>query len=213
MIPMPKITALALLSLFTLLSAPVFGQQTVQSVYAEAVRDFKAENYAEAMEKFELVLQHSPNYAPARSYLFKCKNMIAAGAGKKNDMEGALAKLVLPSIDLTDAPVGDVLVYLADRAEELSGGKFVPNFIYKGTPEQRANSLITLNMRNVPMDQAIKYVGQLSGSRVKYEEHAIVIDPNGSDPNAGVVEQVEAKNEASRNPFTQQPEEKKSIFD
>ena len=30
---------------------------------------------------------------------------------------------------------------------------------------------------NVPMNEAIKYVGQLSRSEIKYEEHAVVVNP------------------------------------
>jgi hypothetical protein len=52
------------------------------------------------------------------------------------------------------------------------------NFIYKGTPEQRTATLITLSLRNVPLSEAIKYVGELSRSKVRYEPHAVVIDPN-----------------------------------
>ena len=47
-----------------------------------------------------------------------------------------------------------------------------------GTPEQRRDTLVTLSLRNVPMTEAIRYVGQLSGTHIKYEEHAIVADPN-----------------------------------
>ncbi len=100
----------------------------------------------------------------ARSYAAKCKTALAAGVGKKNNLEGQLSKVIVPQIDLKDAPVGDVLNFLADKTEELTGGNLVPNFIYKGSPEQRENTLISLSLRSVPMTEIVKYVGQLSRS-------------------------------------------------
>lgn len=209
---MKNLLLAAALLLLPLFAAPSFGQKTVQSVYQEGVQAFNAQNYTEALEKFETVLQYSPRDPRARSYVFKCKNLIASGAGQKNNIEGELAKLIIPQIDLTEAPIGDVLTYLASRAEELSGGKLVPNFIYKGTPEQRQNTLITLNMRGVPLDQAIKYVGQLSRSRVTYEQHAIVIDPNLGSSNEAILKQAESAQQSNPNGFSNTPT-KDSIFE
>ena len=53
---------------------------------------------------------------------------------------------MIPQLNFTDAPIGDVLQYLTSRTEELTEGKFVPNFIYQGTPEQRQNTTLSLNL-------------------------------------------------------------------
>ncbi len=177
-----KIRTLAFLlsaSIFAIATLPAQAQLTTKEVYNEGVRLFKEGSYREALAKFETVLQYKKNDPYARSYATRCKTAIAQDLGSKNDLEGQMAKIILPQVNFADAPIGDVLDYFTSRAEELTSGKFVPNFIYKGTPEQRQNTLITLSLRNVPMTEAIRYVGQLTKTRIKYEQHAVVVDPNG----------------------------------
>lgn len=203
-------TLLAIACCFALQMAN--AQQTVQSVFNNGVRLYNQEKYEEALQNFERILQANATHVYARSYAAKCKTAIAAGVGKKNNLEGQLSKVVVPQIDLKDAPVGDVLNFLADKTEELTGGNLVPNFIYKGSPEQRENTLISLSLRSVPMTEIVKYVGQLSRSRVRYEDHAVVIDPNSSASTTVSEEDAllkKAKEAANRtNPFLKTEKQK-----
>ncbi len=173
----------AVLALFICVStvAPSLGQQkaTIQTLYSEGVKLYEENRYAEAAEKFEAILTRSPGSLYARSYLGKCKAGIAHGGGTKNVLKSQLEKIKIPQIAFADAPIGDVMDYLSQRTTELSNDKVALNFIYKGTPEQRKNTLITLNLKNVPMTEAIRYIGQLTRTTFKYEEHAVIADPNG----------------------------------
>lgn len=161
-----------------------FAQGNLQDTYNQGVLLYNQGKYGEALMNFEKVLAERPDFVYARNYLAKCQTAITKGLGPKNDLEGRLAKVIVPEINFSDAPLGDVLDYFSSRAVELSGGSISLNFLYKGTSEQRLRTLITLNLRNVPISEAIKYVGQLSGSTVKYEEHAVVITPASSTPAA-----------------------------
>ena len=62
---------------------------------------------------FEEVLQSRPNHVYAKSYSTKCKTEIAKNSGPKNDLQGQLARIVIPQITFADAPLGDVLDYLS----------------------------------------------------------------------------------------------------
>ncbi len=175
----------ALLALAAVALVPLQAQNASQNKYNQGVLLFNQGKFGEALVLFEEVLQARPDFVYARSYAQKCKTAIAQNLGPKNDLEDRLARLVVPEIAFSDAPVGDVLDYLAARAQEISKGETVVNFIYKGTPEQRNGTLVTLSLRNVPLNEAIKYVGQLSRSAIKYEPHAVVVDPGapaGPDP-------------------------------
>lgn len=175
---MKKILAL-LLTVSTLATlSPVSAQTSAQAVYNQGVALFNEEKYDEALILFEQVLKASPNFVYARNYAARCKTALAQNLGPKNDLEGRLARVIIPEIAFSDAPIGDVLDYLASRCQELTNGETVVNFIYKGTPEQRKGTLITLSLRSVPLAEAIKYVGELGRSKVKYEQHAVIIDPN-----------------------------------
>jgi tetratricopeptide (TPR) repeat protein len=174
-----KAIATLLLTISTLLlAAPLPAQQSTQAVYNQGVALFNEERYDEALVLFEQVLQANPGFVYARNYAARCKTAMAQNLGPKNDLEGRLSRVIIPEIAFADAPIGDVLDYLASRTQEITKGETVVNFIYKGTPEQRTGTPITLSLRNVPLSEAIKYVGELSRSKVKYEPHAVVIDPN-----------------------------------
>jgi len=172
------LAAVSLLALLLLASPPLAAQNTAQGSYNQGVLLFNQGKFEEALVIFEQVLQARPDFVYARSYATKCKNALSQNLGPKNDLEGKLARVIVPEINFVEAPLGDVLDYFSSRAQELSKGEIVVNFIYKGTAEERAKTLITLSHRNVPMNEAVKYVGQLSRTQVKYEAHAVVIDPS-----------------------------------
>lgn len=173
-----------LLSLFLAVSFALTSLthgQSLQSVFDEGVKLYQQQDYVAALEKFNKVLQARPSYVYARNYATKCRAEIEKGAQPKNNTEALLAGIVVPEINLSEAPIGDVLTFLADRAVELSGGKVAPNFIYQGTTEQRENTLVSLNLRGMPMTEVIRYVGQLTRTEFRYDPHAIVATPRGAN--------------------------------
>jgi tetratricopeptide (TPR) repeat protein len=178
-VPTPeRMKAIVSIVLGLLLSAllPLQAQNPPQARYQQGLALFNQGKYEEALAVFEEVLQARPDFVYARNYAQKCKLALAEKVGPQNDLAKRLEALILPEIAVADAPLGDVLDYLASRAQELSEGKTVLNFIFQGSPEQRRTP-VTLSLRNVPMSEAIKYVGQLSRSVIKYEPHAIVVTP------------------------------------
>lgn len=202
---------IAVLVTFSSLCIPdVKAQGTFKSNFNEGVKHYNSGDYAMALAHFELAVRQNPRSPHARSYVIKSKTAMAKNLGKKNTIEDQMAKIVLPQINFSDAPIGDVLEYLTARAEEISGGQFAPNFIYKGTPEQRQNTLITLSIRNVPMTVAIKYISQLGRTKFSYEEHAVVVDPNYVEP---VNKELEAAAKAEEKPGSVFGEPVKNIFE
>jgi hypothetical protein len=156
------------------------SQLSAQDLYTESVKLFDEGRYAEAAIGFEAVLKQRPNHVYARSYLGKSRAAITQGAGLKQTVELRLSKVIVPEINFQEASLGDVLQYISVRTGELTSGQLTPNVIYKGTSEQRENTRITLSLRNVPMTEVIRYVGQLSNTRFAYEEHAVVAEPTSS---------------------------------
>lgn len=175
-----KITVLLSLPimLFGFCLTPLEAQSDIQTVYNEGVALYNEGNYTDAIVKFTAILKEDPRIVHARSYLNKCRVALASKRNLSNDIREQIAQIIIPQLNFKDAPIGDILDYFAIRAEELSGGKVRPNFIYRGSAEQRRNTLVTLSLRNVPMTEAIRYLSQLSETHIKYEEHAIVANPN-----------------------------------
>jgi len=177
----PTMVAIACLCL-SAASQPLRAQQpsSAQALFNHAVQLYNQDRFEEALIQFQEVLKLSPNSLYARSYAGKCKAAMSRGGGAKNALREQLEKIQLPKLAFDEAPVGDVMDYLSQRAEELSGGKIALNFIYKGTSEQRKNTLVTLSLRNVPMTEVIRYIGQVTHIHFSYEEHAVIADPNSN---------------------------------
>ncbi len=172
-------------SLFALFIAMVFvagtpaqaQQQSVQQVYDQAVKDFDAQNFEAAKAGFQKVLRSRPGYVYARNYLAKTEIALKNPPPSTDTLEKKLAAIVVPKFTFEDATLGDILRYLTQKSDELSGGKVVANFIYKGPAADRENKALTLNLANLPMTEVIRYVGLQTGTRFTYEKYAVVGTP------------------------------------
>jgi len=178
---MPSLRILLPVFAFLFFLTPAAEAQSVQEVYNKGVALFNQQQYAEALVLFDAVVKAKPGFVYARSYAAKCRTALASNQGPKNDLEGQLSKVMLPNVEFNAAPIGDVLQFLSTRAREISNNTVAPNFIYKGTAEQRDNTLVSLNLRNVPLTEVLRYIGQLTRTTFIYEEHAVVADPNYQD--------------------------------
>lgn len=154
-------------------------QQSVQQVYDQAVKDFNANNFDAAKAGFQKVLRSRPGYVYARNYLAKTEKALKNPPPSTDTLEKKLAGIMVPKFTFEDASLGDIMRYLTQKSEELSAGKVVANFIYKGPPSDRDNKLLTLNLANLPMTEVIRYVGLQTGIRFTYEKFAVVGTPVG----------------------------------
>ena len=68
--------------------------------------------------------------------------------------------------------VPEALEGLRELAKAASGGKVVPNFIVRG--ESDMPQRINLNLKNIPLTDAIKYVAGVSKTVCRYEANAVV---------------------------------------
>jgi hypothetical protein len=197
--PLPRIAALLLLVLAA--GAPAQEKQrTVQDVYAQAVKQYEAGQYGAALQGFQTVLKYQPNFVYARSYAAKCLEAMKQGGAPKQNLDTKLAALTLPSVHFEGADLGLVFEYLTQKSEELSGGKVVANFIYKGTEEDKKNQKVVLSLRNVPFTDVIRYIGQLTNTVFTYEEFAIVATPAGAAPEPKPVKPAKAETPFPKTP-------------
>ncbi len=155
-------------------------KRTLKEVYDEGVKHFESGDYVAALEDFETFLKHQPNYPYARNYAAQCRQKIQQGIKPKRDLEAELASIVIPSVEFNNTDLGLVFEFLTQKSEELSGGKVVANFIYKGSDDLKKRTTISLKLRNAPFTDVVKYVGQLSGTAFTYEEFAVVGTPVGA---------------------------------
>jgi len=173
-----KRIALAVILTAGMISALVAAPGGLQKTFNDAKAAYIAGEYEKAAIGFRKVLQYQPGYVYARKYLAQTEAKIRSGAKITVSLEDKLAKLNVKSVAFEDASLGMVITYLSQKSAEISGGKVVANIIYKGPREDKESKMVTLKLSNVPMTEVIRYVGQLTGTRFKYEEYAIVGVPS-----------------------------------
>jgi general secretion pathway protein D len=85
-----------------------------------------------------------------------------------------LRSIIIPSLEFRDASIEDAVAFLNAKSKELDPEKQGINFILRPDVPETAKTF-TLNLRNVPLEQALRYISQLAGVKYKVEEFAILI--------------------------------------
>ncbi len=83
------------------------------------------------------------------------------------------AAVRLPKLNLQDATLAECLEALTIISRNASEGKVSPNFILKA--QDKASAKVTLSLTDVPLTAAIDYVAEMSGTKARWEKHAVVI--------------------------------------
>ncbi|MEZ5326659.1 MAG: hypothetical protein R3F19_16555 [Verrucomicrobiales bacterium] len=144
--------------------------------YYEAGRQaFFRDDFASAKPYLIKVLQVKPDHVPSRSML----NVILDAekkAGAKTSMLAWAKRTIIPSIDIKDAPVEEVIAFLRVKSRSLTNGEWEPNFVLL-KPEGEEPPTVTMALREVPVEFVIQTMAEMSGLVVRYEEHAIKVAP------------------------------------
>ncbi len=84
-------------------------------------------------------------------------------------------QLILDSVEFEEADLPSVLQYLGIKARELNGTP--ANFLlYDPTGELRkTDPKVSLSLRNVPLSQVVKYVGDTTGTTLMIDTHGVMI--------------------------------------
>jgi hypothetical protein len=130
-------------------------------------------DYATAIGIYQALLRQFPQDARLRARLAQAQMAQREGVPKAT-LEAKLRTVIVPSVEFQDADLDTVFQYLSQKTAELTEGKIQPNFIYKGSAEERKRVNLTLRLSNIPVSELIRYVGDLSGTTFRYEPHAIV---------------------------------------
>ena len=96
---------------------------------------------------------------------------------KSVPLERQLSTLVIPQIQFREATLGSALDYLRKSVDKQSGGKLAVNFVVQLPPEQQNTQLVTLNLSNVPFNEALKYLGTVATLDFVYDKYAIIVKP------------------------------------
>ena len=97
-------------------------------------------------------------------------------APQSPQIEKQLASIIVPQVQFREATFGSALDFLKKKATELSGGKQTVNFVVAPGIDQDGIK-VTLNLSNVPLTEALRYVAELANAKVEYQKYAVMIKP------------------------------------
>lgn len=86
-----------------------------------------------------------------------------------------LRHLVVPAVNFRDADPRRVVEYLQYQSGQLSTDKEPLNIVWL-TPATDRLPRITLNLTDIPLGEALKYVTRAAGLRYRVDAHAVVIE-------------------------------------
>lgn len=92
-----------------------------------------------------------------------------------------LDSIILPSVSFQGATVEEALEFLRLKTRDLDTMERDPSArgvnIVMAAPDQAISNQITLDLKDVPLGEALRYVTELAGMKYKIEPHAVVIVP------------------------------------
>jgi len=114
-----------------------------------------------------------------------------AGAGRpvtdlRDQITARLRNIVIPEVQFVDATIEEAVEFLRFKSTELDttttdpARKGVNILINAAGMDPAATPRITLDLRQVPLEEALRYVTELAGMRYKVEAYAVMVVPASS---------------------------------
>lgn len=85
--------------------------------------------------------------------------------------------IILPSVEFQGASLPDAITFLRDKSRLFDPSKQGIDIFVRNDPPSTAK--ITLNLKDVPLNEALRYVSELSSMNLKWEPFAAVLTPIG----------------------------------
>jgi len=147
--------------------------QTGNSTFDEAVQAFKSGDYATSRTLFESVLAADPSNRGAQTYLAIIAKKGTAG------LEASLREIILPNVELNDSEAREAFTFVQTQIKKQTAGKQNLNIVWM-VPEG-STPPVSLSLQKIPATEALRYIADSAGLELKYEPHALKIQP-GSKP-------------------------------
>lgn len=115
----------------------------------------------------------------ARSQKMKW-SMTGSAESTPNPLEAKLKAITFPTVAFTDATVDEAVEFLRLKSRDLDTTSDDP--AKKGVtilvrPSDKPSPTITLDLRDVPLGEALRYVAELAGLQMRVEPFAVVLAP------------------------------------
>jgi len=102
--------------------------------------------------------------------------IVTASFAEKQMAAEKAGKIIIPQVSFQEASLNEVVGFLVKKSRELDPDKQGVNIILQDAPRGQP-ATITLNLRNVPLLQAVKYIAAIVGMKMVGEPNSLRLVP------------------------------------
>lgn len=146
---------------------------SAESLYQKGLAAEKSGDPVAAGNFYKNALKTNPNHANARYSIGQLKIHAPAIAAKGR--EEKFGAVMIPLFQLDQATIQEAITALGILIEKQSKSEVTPNFIIEDPKKILTEQKISLNLKNMPARAVMKYLNEQTGTKARYDEHAVVI--------------------------------------
>lgn len=157
------------------------GQTVVLGLPATSTKQTLVERTGGTVaQKTEDIIRHAVVFVTARLVdPATGKPVDPIPADEKTPLQAKLSRIILPSVVFADATVAEAMEFLRLKSQDLDTSTTDPNqkgvnMIVKADGNT-AEARITLDLKNIPLGEALRYVAQLSNLHLVLERYAVTL--------------------------------------
>jgi tetratricopeptide (TPR) repeat protein len=156
-------------------NAPVTPRQQADAYYQQGLAAEKAGDPNAARDAYGAALRANPQHANSRFRLGQLRSTSGTLAAKGR--ESKIGAVVIPELKLDGATLAETIEFLGKLIERESKGEVAPNFVIQDPKNLMSEARISLQLKNVPTTAVLQYVTSAANAKIRYDEHAVVIEP------------------------------------
>jgi hypothetical protein len=152
----------------------------------EAIMLARVGLYDEAEARCKQILEQKPDQPTVNQLLreIQAKRGQIESRLPGADLKRKLGELIIPELTVRAADAANVIEFLRAESKKLTTDKSEINFVWQVPPNQELPK-VTLNLKNIPMLDVIRYVTTLAKLSYRIDSHAVVIyfaEPSSTSP-------------------------------
>lgn len=178
---------LAVAAAIAVFSGSVSGAEDINQVFQMGKAAYYKGDFETAYRLLQQVEARHPSHFETKALMAQIRSQMKStgGSSLKKTYEG----VVIPKLDFADVSLTEAVEGLRGLSSAATGGKVMPNIIVKDPA--LGSKTFSLNLRNVPLTQAIQYLAEMTGAHVSYDTHAVIFN---TAPASSSTVSIEAKN-------------------
>ncbi len=164
-----------IIPLLFLAFSPLAAQQS--DMMAEAVRAYQTGDYTTAKSLFQSMVSLNPRNTAAKNYL----GMIAQKERSGPGIEARLKQIILPKADFQNTSPREAMTYVSQQVNKSITGDQKLNIVWL-VPANVETPQVTLSLQNTPANEVLRYIAEMAGLKLDYEEYAVKVTPDKPEP-------------------------------